>query len=757
MYKNAYILTLLLLLVPLAGCLESETGNDVESNEDTEVRDLTSQYAIDYSDVKMEVTHDGETYQFTIQLNLTAAPMHTDSFQTHVSEGNYISSTFHRIISEFMIQGGDFENGDGSGGYAANWYGICESVESTIEDCPDQSSWNLPSEFDNGLLHLPCTISMARSSSPNSGGSQFFIVPSDSTPDFLDGDYTVFGKITEGCEDVTALSKVPTAGRSGSDPVSDLVIISAELLDQYSEYFNMPVVIEEIPLVCSEIGFTTHQVTTSYPDSEFETWIEANTIRDGIYIQNSDLSYFEEATQVLVNEQIFNLTPYKSPVYDTHTKINVDRIYLSDNTDESIDYNIGDVVCLIENPEIELIHDGRADSRLCKITTIRLENGNYEHHHPDCNYVLTENLDRTSTIRGSVEFPSNSVSPETCDSLPSFNSFNSSIVGVNISVAGSWGHFGGGNEFRLHYNGIESNYVKSYFINAQEQDRWSSTREAMIKSLGIHNIRGCNIAAVMLYADENLTEPASLDRNLTTADTWGVIAKECGFNRGNMLLGESQLMFSHGCSGMYLGMSPSFCENNPDICENIDNETPSEESHLFYNNLTQAIITQNYSMWHAMLADQVHSINSDVVYEKQNLTVEFFENFTNQVGIIDLENASRLDLEQGHYRMKLDTYDVNSTNWTTHLNPNFGWESGWVFESPLVDSALSQDRIYNDTGWGYGEIFTPSATYEIWYWGLGPNTTPLISEYLLTVVMDRDENGTLSIVGIADYAVEIPR
>ena len=513
----------------------------------------------------------------------------------------------------------------------------------------------------------------------------------------------------------------------------------------------------EIPLACSELDFTTHEVTTSYPDFEFETWIEKNKIQHVIYIQNSDLSYFEEATQVLANEQIFNLTPYKSPVSDTHTQIKVDPIYWANNTVDSIDYNIGDVVCLIENPEIVLIHDGRGDARWCKSTPLRLENGNYEHHQPNCNFVLTENLDGTSTIRGSVEFPSNSVSPETCDDLPSINSFNSSIVGVNLSVAGNWGHFGGGNEFRVHYNGIESNYVKSYFIDAIEQDMYPLTQGASIRSMGIHNdklLQDCNIAAVLLYADENLTDPASLDRNLTTADTWEVIAKECSFYRSNALLGESQLQFSHGCSGSYLGMSPSFCEDYPDICETWANEIQPESSQMFYSNFTQAIINQNYSMWHAMLADQVHSINSDVVYEKQNLTEEFFENFTSKVGAIDLENASRLDLAQNHWQLRYSPYTNSTFNWSfVPDNGNLEWE----VVSPIAESVLLQDRIYNDTGWGYGGIFVPSTTYEIHTWVMGPNTSPLLSEYLLTVVLERDENGTLSIVGIADYTVEISR
>ena len=754
MQKNAYVLTLLLLLFPLTGCFGAEKGDDAEDDEDI---DLSNKYAIDYQDVMMEVTHDGDTYQFTIQLNLTAAPMHTDSFQTHVSEGNYISSTFHRIISEFMIQAGDFENGDGTGGYAANWYGICNSVESTIEDCPDQSSWNVPSESDNGLLHLPCTISMARASSPDSGGSQFFIVPSDSTPVHLDGEYTVFGKITEGCEDVTELSKVPTTGSAGSDPISDVVIISTELSDQYSEYFDKPVVVEEKPLVCSELGFTTHEVTTSYPDFEFEIWLEVNQISDGIYIQNSDLAYFEEATQVLVNEQIYNLTPYKIPVYDTHTKINVQSN--NSNADWRINYSLGDVICLIENPGIIIVDNGVGTQRSCPRTTIRLENGSYVHHAPACNYVMTENLDGISTMSGSIEFPSNSVHPDSCEQYKWYtgqmvNSFNSSTVGVNLSIAGGWGHFGGGNEFRVHYNGIESNYVKSYFINALEEDL-GYLGQYTIYSKGVRAESGCNFAYVELYADENLTEPASLDRNLTSADTWEVIATNCTFDRLiSPRLGESKIGFYHGCSSAYLGLSPSFYEENPDWNETHGNESLSEKSYLFYNNLTQAVITQNYSMWHAMLADQVHSINSDVVYEKQNLTEEFFENFTSKVGAIDLENASRLDLAQGHWQLRYSPYTNSTFNWVFDLGIGL---LGQNVTSPLAESVLLQDRIYNDTGWGYGGIFVPSTTYEIYTWSAGPNTTPLLSEYLLTVVLERDENGTLSIVGIADYTVEISR
>ena len=125
----------------------------------------------------------------------------------------YNMTHFHRIIDNFMIQGGDFENHDGTGGYAADWYGYCNGQfvnNSTNQSACNQSSWTLPDEANNGLLHVPCVISMAKTSQPNTGGSQFFIVPEDSTPAHLDGVHTVFGEITQGCEHITTISEVNT-------------------------------------------------------------------------------------------------------------------------------------------------------------------------------------------------------------------------------------------------------------------------------------------------------------------------------------------------------------------------------------------------------------------------------------------------------------------------------------------------------------------------------------------------------------------
>ena len=114
------------------------------------------------------------------------------------------------LSSVVEIQGGDFENGDGTGGYAAKWYGICDGDVMNQSDCPNEVYYNVPDEADNGLMHNPCTISMAKTSMPNTGGSQFFIIPEDSTPSWLDGVHTVFGTVTSGCEYITTISEVAT-------------------------------------------------------------------------------------------------------------------------------------------------------------------------------------------------------------------------------------------------------------------------------------------------------------------------------------------------------------------------------------------------------------------------------------------------------------------------------------------------------------------------------------------------------------------
>lgn len=122
----------------------------------------------------------------SVELNGDAAPITVENFLKLAGDGFYDGLTFHRIISGFMIQGGDPE-GNGYGGSGENIKG----------------EFSLNGVLNNHLSHTRGAISMARSNDPNSASSQFFIVHEDST--FLDGQYACFGYVTEGIEVVDAI------------------------------------------------------------------------------------------------------------------------------------------------------------------------------------------------------------------------------------------------------------------------------------------------------------------------------------------------------------------------------------------------------------------------------------------------------------------------------------------------------------------------------------------------------------------------
>ena len=137
-----------------------------------------------------------------------AAPKHVESFKLHAKSGYYNGTIFHRVIPGFMIQGGDLntkgENKSiyGQGGHAAKFYGIGK------EDNP--STWDIPAEF-NDIKHTLGILSMARTSDPNSAGSQFFICAGDAS--HLDAKYTVFGKVIEGLGIIDKIVNMPRDNR----------------------------------------------------------------------------------------------------------------------------------------------------------------------------------------------------------------------------------------------------------------------------------------------------------------------------------------------------------------------------------------------------------------------------------------------------------------------------------------------------------------------------------------------------------------
>ena len=104
---------------------------------------------------------------------------------------------------------------------------------------------------------------------------------------------------------------------------------------------------EQEVYVCSEIDFTTHEITVSYLEYELESSFVYPEY-DSVVVKNSDLIYFENATQVLANGQIYDIYPEGSAILETNTRFQVYKN--NDNQDPSIIVDNGDTICLIENP-----------------------------------------------------------------------------------------------------------------------------------------------------------------------------------------------------------------------------------------------------------------------------------------------------------------------------------------------------------------------------------------------------------------------
>ena len=126
------------------------------------------------------------------------APNTVNNFISLVKKGFYDGLIFHRVISGFMIQGGD-PKGIGVGGPG---YGIKGEF--------------LQNGFDNRLKHTRGVLSMARAMAPNSAGSQFFIMHDDAP--HLDGGYAAFGKVIEGIEVVDQIAGVRPTTTTGPAP-----------------------------------------------------------------------------------------------------------------------------------------------------------------------------------------------------------------------------------------------------------------------------------------------------------------------------------------------------------------------------------------------------------------------------------------------------------------------------------------------------------------------------------------------------------
>lgn len=191
--KKGFLASLLAGTLALVGCSSKSPVSD-------EVRTPPKELPIATIVVKDFGTIEAELYPHI-------APNTVNNFISLANSGFYDGLTFHRIIKDFMIQGGDPE-GTGMGGPGYSIYGEFTK-----------------NKFKNDLAHTEGVLSMARSQSKNSAGSQFFIVTKDAP--HLDGQYASFGKVIKGMDIVRKIENVQTD--SSDKPINDVIIESIKV------------------------------------------------------------------------------------------------------------------------------------------------------------------------------------------------------------------------------------------------------------------------------------------------------------------------------------------------------------------------------------------------------------------------------------------------------------------------------------------------------------------------------------------------
>ncbi|MDH4761862.1 peptidyl-prolyl cis-trans isomerase B (cyclophilin B) [Pseudomonas sp. SORGH_AS199] len=153
----------------------------------------------------------------TLELFEDKAPETAANFKEYVRSGHYDGTIFHRVISNFMVQGGGFEPG--------------------MKQKPTRAP--IKNEANNGVSNAIGTVAMARTMDPHSASAQFFINVSDNTflnhtaPTSQGWGYAVFGKVVEGMDVVNAIKGVATTSKAGHQdvPSEDVIIEKAEIVE----------------------------------------------------------------------------------------------------------------------------------------------------------------------------------------------------------------------------------------------------------------------------------------------------------------------------------------------------------------------------------------------------------------------------------------------------------------------------------------------------------------------------------------------
>jgi peptidyl-prolyl cis-trans isomerase B (cyclophilin B) len=149
--------------------------------------------------------------EMTVAFWPDVAPKTVENFKKLANAGFYDGTSFHRIIKGFMVQGG------------------CPNTKEGQKGMPGTGGpgYMVKAEF-NKKSHVRGVLSMARSSNPDSAGSQFFICHGNAT--FLDGQYTAFGELVSGEDVLEQIANVPTAGPEKSTPIARVALESVKIV-----------------------------------------------------------------------------------------------------------------------------------------------------------------------------------------------------------------------------------------------------------------------------------------------------------------------------------------------------------------------------------------------------------------------------------------------------------------------------------------------------------------------------------------------
>ncbi len=203
--KKFISLIMVIVMVSLIACTFASCGdeNDTNNTNTNSNEEITDAYKVTHH--ATIVIRDFGTIELELYGN--AAPITVENFEKLANEGFYEGLTFHRIMTNFMIQGGGFTE---------------SGAEKDANSIKGEFSSN---GVNNPILHERGVISMARTSEPNSASSQFFIM--HQTSPHLDGDYAAFGKVTSGIYVVDNICKSVEQGYNGAVSIYDRPVIES--------------------------------------------------------------------------------------------------------------------------------------------------------------------------------------------------------------------------------------------------------------------------------------------------------------------------------------------------------------------------------------------------------------------------------------------------------------------------------------------------------------------------------------------------